>query len=50
MAAPKFTKQMTVAQFDKLFPDDNACKTYLVARRWPKGIRCPHCGSDRIYH
>jgi transposase-like protein len=49
MTAPKFTKQMTIAQFDRLFPDDNACKAYLVARRWPNGVRCPHCGSDRIY-
>jgi transposase-like protein len=49
MVAPKFTKQMTVTQFDKLFPDDNACKAYLVARRWPNGVRCPHCRSDRVY-
>jgi transposase-like protein len=49
MTAPQFTKQMTVTPFDKLFPDDNACKTYLVARRWPKGVHCPHCGSDRVY-
>ena len=49
MAAPKFTKQMTVTEFDKLFPTDDACKAYLVARRWPNGVRCPHCGSDRIY-
>jgi transposase-like protein len=49
MAAAKFTKQMTVTQFDKLFPTDDACKAYLVARRWPNSIRCPHCGSDRVY-
>jgi transposase-like protein len=49
MAAPKFAKQMTVAQFDRLFPTDDACKAYLVARRWPNGIRCPHCGNDHIY-
>jgi transposase-like protein len=49
MAGPKFTKQMTVAQFDRLFPTDDACKAYLVAQRWPNGVRCPHCGSDRVY-
>ncbi len=48
MAGPKFTRQMTVAQFDKLFPDDNACKSYLVARRWPNGVRCPRCGSENL--
>jgi transposase-like protein len=49
MAAPKFTSQMTIAQFDRLFPTDDACKDYLAARRWPKGVRCPQCGSDRVY-
>jgi transposase-like protein len=49
MAAPKFTKQMTVAQFDKLFPTDDACKTYLVERRWPNGVRCPRCDNDKVY-
>ena len=42
-------QQLTVAQFDKLFPDEDACAAYLVARRWPDGIRCPRCGkSDKI--
>lgn len=45
----KFTSQMTVAQFERLFPTDDACKAYLAARRWPKGVRCPQCGSDRVY-
>ncbi|MGH6848187.1 MAG: IS1595 family transposase [Methylocella sp.] len=49
MGTPKFTKQMTVAQFDRLFPTDDACKGYLVTRRWPVGIRCPQCGGDRVY-
>ena len=45
----KFTRQMTVGQFDELFPDDDACKAYLTARRWPDGVRCPRCGNDRVY-
>ena len=50
MGAVKFTPQMTTEQFDKLFPDDDACRSYLLARRWPDGIvRCPRCGKgDRI--
>ena len=48
MAGPKFTNQMTVAQFDRLFPTDDACKSYLVARRWPHGVRCPRCGSGNL--
>ncbi len=49
MGAPKLTNQMTVAQFDRLFPTDDACKAYFVTRRWPNGIRCPQCGGDRVY-
>ena len=46
---PKFTKQMTLRQFDELFPDDDACKTYLAARRWPNGVRCPRCDNDKVW-
>lgn len=45
----QFTKQMTVGEFEALFPDDDACKAYLHDRRWPNGVRCPRCGSDRVY-
>ena len=45
----KFTPQMTVPQFEALFPTDDACKSYLVARRWPKGIRCPRCENADVY-
>jgi transposase-like protein len=45
----KFTQQMTVPQFEKLFPTDDACKRYLVARRWPRGILCPRCENDKVY-
>src|ERR1700686_2934425 len=50
MGAVRFTQQMTTDQFDKLFPDDDACKAYLIVRRWPDGIvRCPRCSSERVY-
>jgi transposase-like protein len=26
-----------------------ACKTYLVARRWPNGVFCPRCGNLKVY-
>ena len=44
----QFTKQMTVSEFEALFPDDDACKTYLMRRRWPDGVRCPRCGNDKV--
>jgi len=40
---------MTIAQFDATFPDEDACKTYLQARRWPNGVRCPRCGNDKVF-
>jgi IS1 family transposase/transposase-like protein len=46
---PKQIQQMSVAQFEAAFPDEQACDTYLVARRWPNGIHCPRCGSARPY-
>ena len=46
---PKPVPQMTAAQFDAAFPDEDACKAYLVARRWPEGVHCPRCGNPKVY-
>ena len=40
--------QMTIAQFERQFPHEDACKAYLAANRWPDGVRCPRCGNDKI--
>ena len=40
---------MTLSEFEKLFPNDNACKDYLLARRWPNGVKCPRCGNEKVY-
>ncbi len=45
---PKPVHQMTIAQFEAAFPDEEACKAYLVARRWPNGVCCPRCGSADV--
>jgi transposase-like protein/IS1 family transposase len=52
MARAKQTRQimqMSIAQWEKAFPDEDACDAYLVANRWPNGVHCPRCGSDRVY-
>jgi transposase-like protein len=49
MASRKRIQQMTIADFERLFPDDNACADYLIAHRWPVGVRCPRCRSERVY-
>jgi transposase-like protein len=45
MATTKHIHQLTAAQFDKAFPDEEACCAYLVGKRWPKGVHCPRCGA-----
>jgi len=48
---PKPVHQLTSAQFDRMFPvdDEDACKAYLKARRWPQGVACPRCGNPAVY-
>lgn len=48
---PKPVPQMTASQFEALFPagDEDACLEYLVARRWPDGVKCPRCGNADLY-
>jgi transposase-like protein len=48
---PKAVHQMTSAQFDAMFPvgHEDACKVYLVARRWPSGVKYPRCGNADLY-
>jgi transposase-like protein len=43
---PKPIHQLSAAQFESMFPDEDACCAYLVGRRWPKGVKCPRCGAD----
>jgi IS1 family transposase/transposase-like protein len=48
---PKPVHQMTEGQFEAMFPvgDEDACKRYLVARRWPQGVVCPRCGAVKVF-
>jgi hypothetical protein len=48
---PKPVHQMTEGQFETMFPvgNEDACKAYLKARRWPQGVTCPRCGNPAVY-
>jgi transposase-like protein len=35
----------SLPDFQRLFPDDAACATYLEKIRWEHGFTCPHCGT-----
>jgi len=40
----------TLDEFDRRFPDEEACKEYVKAMRWPDGVvKCPRCGNDAVY-
>jgi transposase-like protein len=41
--------QLTVVQFEAMFPNEDACSEYLVANRWPDGVKCPRCGNDNVH-
>lgn len=45
----KRPNQLSSRDFDKLFPNEEACDRYLVKQRWPKGVSCPRCGSEKAY-
>src|SRR5258708_33409781 len=32
----------------RYFSSPDNCREYLVARRWPDGVTCPRCGSEKV--
>jgi transposase-like protein len=40
--------QMTVRDFEAMFPDEDACKLYLAENRWPEFVICPRCGNPEV--
>lgn len=49
MGTSKRIHQMTIGQWEKAFPDEDACKAYLAHHRWAEGVHCPRCGSVSVY-
>jgi ribosomal protein L37AE/L43A len=37
----------SILEFQQRFGDDDACRRYLFASRWPDGVSCPRCGGAR---
>jgi transposase-like protein len=42
------TEPKTLQQAIIYFSNPVNCRDYLVARRWPKGVACPRCGSKDV--
>jgi len=47
--APRDPLPRTLVEAVKYFANPDHCLSYLVARRWPNGVTCPVCGSDRVH-
>lgn len=39
---------MTLQQLGQEFGTEAQCLAYIVRLRWPRGVRCARCGSDRV--
>ena len=42
-----FADSVSVCEFFQLFPDEQSAVHFLEEVRWPDGVLCVHCGSDR---
>ncbi len=40
---------MNLLEAMKDFADEDKCRAYLEALRWPNGVRCPSCKHDKVY-
>lgn len=47
MSRPDFPR--TIVEFQRCFPDDDACRGYLAASRWPEGYACPRCAHAEAF-
>src|SRR5271163_955937 len=40
---------MTLRELMATFPSEDACKQFLMDRRWPSGkVTCPRCGNEKV--
>ncbi len=46
MAADGEDYPRTLAELERRFSSEEACRAYLGQLRWPDGFRCPACGAD----
>ena len=41
-----YRKGLTLSQMFAMFPDNDTAEAWFINRRWPDGVRCPHCDCD----
>jgi transposase-like protein len=40
---------MTLSELNERFPNEDACRAYLASMRWPDGVRCARCDSEKVH-
>ena len=40
---------MSIPEFYKRFPTEEACQAFIVSERWNGAPKCTHCGHDKYY-
>jgi len=40
---------MNLVELVQQFADDEKCRAYIEALRWPKGVTCPRCKCEKVY-
>ncbi|MFQ5670480.1 MAG: IS1595 family transposase [Acidobacteriota bacterium] len=46
---PEVKKNMNLGKLIKRFGCEDRCNDYLAGLRWPDGIRCPRCKSEKVF-
>ena len=44
----QFQQGLSLAQFLQLFGSEAQCEKALFDARWPRGLACPRCGSNKF--
>jgi len=40
-------ESLTIFEFQQLFPDNDACLSYLSQKKWQEGYKCPKCSNTK---
>src|SRR5882672_10549736 len=48
--APRIKSEMDLLSLFEKFGNDERCRMYLEKLRWPEGVRCVRCGSEKVSH
>ena len=48
MCKNKDRKKLSIFQVAGMFPDDDIAEQWFIETRWPNGVECPVCGSEKV--